>query len=378
MEQEAILIVDDVESNRLILHDLFEKKYHIMEAGNGREALEILEKSGRIISLLLLDVIMPVMDGVEVLKELDERQMLKDFPVILITGEDSKEIEKKAYDYGVVDIIRKPFDSYITIKRVDNNLDLFRHKKHLEKMVHKQTLKLEEQRALLEKQNALLVEQNQKVRDLNVAIIESMSNVVEFRNMESGQHIKRIKSFTECMARCVAVEYPQYGLTEDMIRVMSEASAMHDIGKIVIPDSILLKPGRLTKDEFEIIKTHTTRGCEVIDSIAGFQGKEYFEYSYEICRYHHERYDGRGYPEGLVGEDIPIAAQIVAVADVYDALTTERVYKRAYDTDEAYHMIQNGECGTFSPRMLGCLKLVKHEFEELAMAYRDVLPEAEG
>lgn len=371
MEKDIILIVDDVESNRLILRDFFEGEYKIAEAGDGRSALDILEKEGYNISLVLLDVVMPVMDGISVLQILDERKVLKDLPVVLITGEDSREIEKKGYEYGVMDYIRKPFDKYITIKRINNILELFRHKKYLEKMVKAQTIRLEEQQELLKKQNQLLIEQNKQVMDLNVAIIESMSNVVEFRNMESGQHIKRIKSFTECLARCIAKEYPEYGLTEERIKVMSEASAMHDIGKIVIPDNILLKPGRLTKEEFEIIKTHTTKGCDVINTIASIQGKEYFDYSYEICRYHHERYDGKGYPEGLVGEAIPISAQIVSVADVYDALTTERVYKSAYSAAEAYKMIQNGECGTFSPRMMKCLTLVKADFEGLAAAYRD-------
>lgn len=358
-KQNTILIVDDVEINRGILGEIFAGEYQILEAVNGADALEKLYKNIDRIAVILLDIIMPVMDGFEVLKVLNEKNILNRIPVILVTGDTSEKMEKKGYDIGVIDIIKKPFDPHIVMRRVKNAAELYLHKNKLESLVREQTGKLLEQ-------NEKLYQQARKLRSMNDAVIDAMSNIVEFRNLESGMHVKRIKKFTCCLATCIEKNYPEYGLNEDKISKITQVSAMHDIGKIAIPDQILLKPGRLTAEEFEIMKTHTVKGSELIQSIGMFQDEETYKYSYDICRHHHERFDGRGYPDGLSGEDIPIAAQIVSIADVYDALVTERVYKKPYDKETAYHMMMNGECGIFSPKLLKCLEKVRCEFEKLA------------
>lgn len=219
-------------------------------------------------------------------------------------------------------------------------------------------------------QTSVLQKQAQELRRMNERIIETMSNVVEFRNLESGDHVRRVKDFTRILAGYAAKLYPEYHLNEEDVDVITAAAAMHDVGKIAISDAILLKPGRFTEEEFEVMKTHTVKGCEIIEMLGDVQESEYVRISYQICRYHHERYDGRGYPEGLKGEEIPIAAQIVSVADVYDALVSERCYKQAYTPAEAYDMIMRGECGQFSPKLLVCLEKAREEFEERAAGNR--------
>ena len=350
MKKPTILIVDDVDINREILCEIFEG-YNTIQAENGKEAIDIIAADRDKISVVLLDVVMPVMDGVAVLEEMKKRKWIDSIPVLLITGEATTEIERKAYRLGVSDIIKKPFDAFIVKQRTMNVIELYYNKRHLEDMVELQT--------------KVLRKQAEELQSMNDRIIDVMSNVVEFRNLESGNHVKRVKTFTNILAKHVAREYPKYHLDDNAISMITSAAALHDVGKIVIPDAILLKPGRLTPEEFETMKTHTTRGCEVIDMLADIQQGEYGKVSYEICRHHHERYDGRGYPDGLKGEEIPISAQIVSVADVYDALVTERCYKKAFTKDEAFHMILNGECGTFSPKLMRCFELARREFEDI-------------
>ena len=212
----------------------------------------------------------------------------------------------------------------------------------------------------------MLKEQAKKLEESNEKIIDILGTVVESRNLESGEHIKRVKGLTGVLALQVMADYPEYGLDEQKVEAIVAASSLHDVGKISIPDHILLKPSRLTEKEFEYMKLHTTKGCEILDKIEGIWDEEYKEMSYEICRYHHERYDGKGYPDHLEGEQIPISAQIVSIADVYDALVCERVYKKAFPKDIAFHMIMNGECGVFSPKLLECFQKVKNEFERIA------------
>lgn len=351
MKKPTILIVDDVDINREILCEMF-RECNTLQAENGKEAIEIIASKQDEISVVLLDVVMPVMDGMAVLEEMKKRKWINSIPVLLITGEATTQIERKAYQMGVSDIIRKPFDAFIVKQRTKNVIELYYNKRHLEEMVELQT--------------KVLRKQAEELQNMNDRIIDTMSNVVEFRNLESGDHVKRVKTFTNIMAKHVAKAYPEYKLDDHAISVITSASALHDVGKIAISDAILLKPGRLTKDEFEIMKSHTTRGCEIIDMMADIQKGDYGKVSYDICRHHHERYDGRGYPDGLKGEDIPIAAQIVSVADVYDALVTERCYKDAYTTDEAYNMITRGECGVFSPKLMDCLAMARSEFEAVA------------
>lgn len=357
--QRKVLIVDDMEINREILTEILQDEYSIITAENGRQALDVLSEFREEIKIVLLDLVMPEMDGFAVLQTMQERAMLGLIPVLVITGEDSVETERRCFDYGVSDFIKKPFDFALVQRRVRNVVELFLHKNELEHLVDVQTDKLKAQ-------NKLLQEQKEKLEQNNEKIIEVLGTVVEYRNLESGMHIQRVKSFTKIMAEYIKREYPEYGLTNHQVDVIVSASALHDVGKICIPDSVLLKPGRLTAEEFECMKSHTTKGSEIIDDIDDAWDEEYMRASYEIVRHHHERYGGKGYPDGLAGEDIPISAQIVSIADVYDALVTERVYKKAFSKEETFRMIMAGECGEFSPKLLHCFEIARPEFEEMA------------
>ncbi|MBO5055876.1 MAG: response regulator [Lachnospiraceae bacterium] len=364
MEKDTILIIEDMEINRLLLAEIFKDEYKILEAANGKEGIKLFVENFSSIAVVLIDLVMPVMDGFQVLELLSKKDLLSKVPFVMITGEDSVEYEKRGYEYGVVDYIKKPYHPDVVKQMVKNVIELFKYKNQLETLVKSQTAKLEAQ-------NELLKKQAQKLRKMNEMLIDSMSNIVEFRNLESGQHVKRIREFTKCLGKAVMQLYPEYGITPEKLEIIGQASSMHDIGKIVIPDSILLKPGRLTPDEFEIIKSHTTKGAEMVEELLHLDDEEFYNYCYDIARHHHERYDGKGYPDGLKGEEIGIAAQIVSLADVYDALVSERVYKAAYSVDEAYRMILNGECGTFSPKLLKAFSAVKSEFEALAKKYSE-------
>lgn len=357
--RDKVLIVDDVEINREILKEILQDEYKIMQAVDGEDALEIIRQNQEDIAVVLLDLIMPKKDGFEVLEVLKKNRWMDNMAVLIISGESSVETEARCFDYGISDFIRKPFDNNLVRQRVRNIVELFLYKNHLED-------KIEEQTEVLRKQYKLLHKQAEELREHKFKIIDILGTVVEYRNMESGEHINRVKGFTKILAEEMMKEYPEYGLRMEDVERISSAAALHDIGKIVIPDNILLKPGKLTNDEFDVMKSHTTAGCELLNSIEGAWDEEYGRVSYEICRHHHERHDGRGYPDGLKGDEIPISAQLVSVADVYDALVTERVYKSAFSKDKAFQMIQNGECGTFSPKLMKCFENVRKDFEELA------------
>ncbi len=346
-EKKKLLVVDDIELNRLILSDLFSEQFDVIEAENGRIALDYIERYGSDLAIVLLDIVMPVMDGFEVLKAMNESGIIQAVPVILITGENDDEKSLIGYGLGIADLVNKPFNSEIVFRRVNNVVDLYASKKNLE-------MKLREQKEMLEKQE-------QKLRQTNQFVIDALSTTVEFRNFESGTHIKRIRVLTRILLENCTEYYP---LSSEEIAAISSASAMHDIGKIAIADSILLKPGPLTREEFEIMKTHTLRGCEILASLNYMQDEDYYTYCYEICRHHHERWDGKGYPDGLKGDEISIWAQATSLADVYDALTSKRVYKDAYAHDKAVEMIVSGECGTFNPKLLECFLKVKEELKE--------------
>ena len=350
IRKDTILIVDDQEINRVILRNVFEDKYNVLEAENGEQALLLVAQYHENIAALLLDFVMPIKDGYQVLKELDEKSMLGSFPVIVITAEDSAENEVKAFDLGASDIIMKPFEPYVVHRRVQNVIEL-----NLRKL----------------NQQEIIEAQAEKLRESNSIMVDALSSIIEYRSVETGQHIHRIRLFTEVLLTEVAGNYPEYGLNPHKISLIASASSMHDIGKIAIPDSILNKPGRLTNEEFDIMKAHTTKGCEMLARLDRMSDKEYLEYAYHICRYHHERFDGRGYPDGLKGEQIPICAQVVGIADCYDALTSDRVYKKAFSPEKAYNMILNGECGSFSLKLLECFKNVREDFDELTRKYSD-------
>ncbi len=347
MDRQQVLIVDDEEVNRVILKQIFEDEFDTLEAADGQNAIYQIENNKNI-ALILLDVIMPVMDGFKVLEYMKEHELIEKIPVILITGESVKDSEDKAYSFGVADVMHKPFYPHIVRRRSKNIIELYQNKHNME-------LRLKEQ------EEAIMAKEKE-IRQNNEFMIDALSSVVEFRSAETGEHVRRIKYFTRIMLKYLAKYFPKYGLTSNQIDEIARASALHDIGKIGIPDSILLKPGRLTPEEFEIMKTHTTIGCDILENFRENQSREFYRYCYDICRYHHERWDGNGYPDHLVGDEIPISAQIVAIADVYDALVSPRVYKSVYANNIAFDMIMNGECGQFSPDVLECFELAKADF----------------
>lgn len=346
--KKYILIVDDEEVNREILKEMFRgDKYELTEAVNGEEAVSRLKEKSDF-DLVLLDIVMPVMNGFGVLQFMHEQEMLDEVPVILITSEDALDSEDQAYSYGVADVIHKPFYPHIVKRRSKNIIELYQNKRDMEQR--------------LKEQEAELIAKDKKIRENNEFMIETLSSVVEARSAETGEHTRRIKYFTRIMLKYLMKYFPKYGITQDQIDEISRASALHDIGKIGIADAILLKPGRLTPEEFEIMKTHTTIGCDILEKSYKDKNSDFYNYAYNICRHHHERWDGKGYPDKLVGDEIPIYTQVVAIADVYDALVSPRVYKSAYANNIAYDMIMNGECGQFSPEVLECFGLAKEDF----------------
>lgn len=358
-EKKTILIADDAELNRELLKQIFDKQFDVLEAGDGEQTIKILDEKHDEISMLFLDLIMPKKTGLEVMEHMRDNGYMEDIPVIMITGEATADSDLRAYEYGASDIIYKPFESRVIKRRAKNIMDLYEYRRHIEKKLEKRTKELMASKEKLEKSNEFL--------------INALSSVVEFRSLESGEHIKRVKYFTRMFMNFLRKYYPEYGLTKEQIDLIVNASALHDIGKIAIPDNILLKPARLTPDEFEEMKKHTTYGCEILENFKQ-DDNDFYHYCYDICRYHHERYDGNGYPDGLSGEDIPIWAQVVSIVDVYDALVSKRVYKTPYATDVAIRMIFDGECGVFSPKILNCLEMAKEVLFESseAFSYADV------
>lgn len=329
-----IMIVDDAEMNREILMAILGDEYEYVQAENGRQAIHILQQDMNI-DLMLLDINMPEMNGFQVLDRMNTFHWINDIPVIMISSEEKKDVIERAYILGAEDYIRRPFDAFIVRRRVQNILNLYANQKRLMQLVADQIYEKEESNNLL---------------------IGILSHVVEFRNSESGEHILHIRTATELLLRRLVQKTDEYHLSESDIVMITTASALHDIGKISIPESILNKPGKLTREEFSIIKTHTTIGADIINQMTTKMEKPLLRIAGEICRWHHERWDGHGYPDGLIGEQIPIAAQVVALADVYDALTSKRCYKDAYDHETALDMILAGECGAFNPLLLKCLQ----------------------
>lgn len=335
-EKPKILIADDSEINRALLKEILGDGYDYLEAEDGAAAVELMRQRTDI-SLLLLDLMMPGMDGFDVLRVMKYHAWLDEIPVIVISAaEDTANIER-AYDLGVADYIRRPFERIMIIRRVKNILMLYAKQKRLTRLVTDQVYEKEHN---------------------SVLMISILSHVVEFRNSESGLHVMHIRTLTDLLLHRLAQKTDRYQLDESDIALISTASALHDIGKIVIPEEILNKPGRLTAEEFAIIKNHTVAGAQMLQDLgqAIARDEPLLQVAHAICRWHHERWDGNGYPDRLKGDEIPIAAQVVALADVYDALTSERCYKHAYDHDTALRMILNGECGAFNPLLLGCLQ----------------------
>lgn len=344
--RQQILIVDDSEMNRAILTEILQKEYRILNAEDGEQCIEILEQKGTAISLILLDLVMPKMDGFEVLAVMNKKQWIEDIPVIMISSEDSAQFIQKAYEFGVTDYIGRPFDAKVVYQRVFNTIKLYAKQRHLLSLITRQ---------IYEKEHS------------NRIMITILSQIVEFRNGESGPHVMHINILTELLLEQLMKRSNDYHMTWSEQQMIVTASSLHDIGKIGIAESILNKPGRLTDEEFEIMKTHTLIGASILEKMELYQDEPLVQIARDICRWHHERYDGRGYPDGLKGDQIPISVQVVALADVYDALVSERVYKKAYSHEQALRMILNGECGAFNPLLLQCLMDIKDKIKwELA------------
>lgn len=354
---DKILVVDDDLVNRKILEKLFSPYYKVLEAEDGQEGIErILQEENRLCAILL-DVLMPGMNGIEVVKKLKELELLEKIPVFLITSDSSADMMKEAYELGVMDVIIKPVVPYVVVRRVQSIVELFRARKHLSGVV--------------EEQNIVLLEQADKIIRLNQGMIEALATAIEFRNEESGGHVQRISKITRILLENTVFGR---GLTAAEIDNIALAAVMHDVGKITIPDAVLIKPGKLTAEEYKIMQSHTTKGVAILESIPQLRDSGIYEYACDIARHHHERWDGKGYPDGLKGDEISPWAQVVSLADVYDALNCRRVYKPPFPREKAVEMICTGQCGTFNPQLLDEFLTVEDKIYEL---YAE-LPEAQG
>ena len=342
-EKSKILLVDDSKMNRMMLTEILGDGYHILEVENGRECLETLQAEAGNIALVLLDINMPVMDGFEVLKAMNANHTIEDTPVIMISSEDSDAAIRRSYELGASDYVNRPFDARIVYRRVTNTIKLYAKQRRLVQMVSDQ------------------IRARENNTDMLVGVL---SHIVEFRNGESGLHVRHIRMITELLLHRLLEISSRYSITAEQQDMIPLASALHDIGKIGIDEKILNKPGKLTPEEFEVMKLHSMLGAKMLHDLDNFAEQPLLQTAYEIARWHHERWDGRGYPDGLKGDEIPISAQLVSLADVYDALTSERCYKKAFSHEKAMQMILNGECGAFNPLLLQCLTNIQSDLKE--------------
>lgn len=346
----TILVVDDMVSNRMFLRGILKDDYEVIEAANGDMALQQVRSHRHQLAAMLLDLVMPGKDGMETLQELRKMGCLDEFPVLVVTSDTNAENEACVLEMGATDMIHKPYDPMVIKRRIANFIELFTVRKKVENRAN---------------------DLARAVNTSSIGIISMLATVIEFKSLESGRHTLRLKSFTRILLGMVAKLCPEYGINQRDMELMSNAAILHDVGKVMVPDNILHKPGRLTPAEFEVMKFHTTAGCEILKKMRGMLEERFVRYACNICRYHHERWDGRGYPDGLKGDNIPLCAQVVSICDVYDALTTPRVYKEAFSHQKAVRMILNGECGAFNPRLLRCFQHVFEEFEACAQEYAD-------
>lgn len=355
--RKKILVADDVKANRQVLIDILQDTYDIEEASNGMEALKIVEAQMKEIAAIFLDINMPGMDGITFLRIMTEKKYLGSFPVLVVSSEQSVEQVAECFEYGAADYIRKPVNKDFVKQRLNKLLTLYEQKNDFKERLDKQTLTLRSQYRLLQQQ-AMQLKKNQE------NIINILGTVVEYRNLEGRLHTTRVKGFTKILGIYMMKFYPEYELTGEKINVIASASVLHDVGKVMLSDEVLLKPGKLTEEEFEYVKSHSVKGYDIIDSISDMLDEEYAKYSREIVRWHHEKYDGSGYPDGLKKDEIPISAQLVSIADCFEALISESVYKGAIPFEEAYNMILQGECGMFSYKLLECFRKAKGDMEK--------------
>ena len=360
---KKMLIADNSEMNKIILSEIFGSEYEFINTDSSEEFLRLLMHYKDDIDVILANENIAQKISLEKTELLEKLNVLKNTPIILILNHGHSNMKNKLF-LPFSDVVHSPVNPYTVKKRVQNLAELFHRKETLENQVQKQMKKIFEQ-------DEALKNKQKKINTINNDMLDILSMVIEYRDVESGKHIRRIQKFTEALLRVLAVKYPKYNLDEEKIALITSASSMHDIGKIAIPDSILLKPGRLTPEEFQIMKQHTVKGCEILEQIDSVEKNDYYKYCYDICRYHHEKWDGLGYPDGLAGDRIPIWAQVVAVADCYDALTSKRSYKDAFPHEKAVEMIRDGACGAFSDEILDCFGMVLPKFKDLAFKYAD-------
>ncbi len=348
---DSILIVDDIEINRKILMQILMDSYHVYEACDGQQALDFVRQHSCSLSLILLDIMMPKLDGYEVLRQLKQDMATKNIPVILISALDSECDESRGLKVGAIDYITKPFNMHIVKCRVDNHIRLKRYQNHL--------LELAEQRA-------------QKILNMRESIYDAVTSIIEYRSLESGRHVKRIRLFCEAQLNylCENGTYPAE-LDEHAAKLIARASSLHDIGKVSMPDCILTKPGPLTYEEMEIMKTHSEIGSRFIDSMADHDDELFVRYARQICRHHHEHWDGKGYPDGLKGDQIPLSARVVAVADVYDALVSPRVYKPAFSHEKATQILLEEKGKLFDPTLIDVFTQIEDSFIEISQKHGD-------
>lgn len=365
---DKILIVDGVQSERTALSQMLQETYGILEADNGESAVKLIEEHINELSVILLKLMIPKLNGIRVLEILNEKKWSGKVPVLVIDGAGASGMEDKCLDLGTMGFLGLPLEQKAVTRQVKNAIRVFQRHALLEQ-------KLEQQAKTMKRQYQLLQKQTEELNRSRTEIIDILGTVVEFSNVGNNDHIKRVKAFTEILAEEMKHMFPDCGLTDLKVQMIASASALHDIGKIAIPDEILQKPTKVSEQEYEYLKSHTTKGCEILESIRDTWDKDYADTCYDICRYHHERYDGQGYPDGLTGEDIPLSAQLVSLADVYDALVSERVYKKAYSKERAYQMIVSGECGVFAPRLMNCFRNVREKLEELVPDDLEVMEE---
>lgn len=331
--RDTILIVDGLDADRTTLVEILQKEAKIIEASDGEEALEVIGKNLDELKAVLLKLMIPKTDGIKVLEAMNEKGWIKTVPVLVIDRPGPLVIENKCFELGIADFIQKPFTDRSVVRRVQTAVRSFGSSEELKSS----------------KKN----------------IINVLGTIAEFRNMDNKNHVRNVEAITKILADEMMHSFPDCGLTEKQIKLITAASVLHDIGKITIPDSMLMKPGKMTEEEYEFMESHTTKGCEILEQMQGAWDKEYADMCYVICRSHHERYDGSGYPDRLSGDNIPLSAQLVSVADVYDALVNDRVYKKAYSKEQAYNMITSGECGMFNPKIMDCFLNTREKIEAL-------------
>lgn len=338
-----ILIIDDSDYNRELLSEILKDEYKIIQAKNGSEGLKILEKQKQEIACVLLDISMSEMNGFEVMEEMNKNKWLQFLPVIIISSENSNDFIRRGYSLGASDYIFRPYDEVVVRRRLANTVNIYSHQKKLIQIVINN------------------VKETERLSDMMVSIL---GHTVEFRNKESNAHIKNVSLLTKIFLEELNASTEKYNFSKDQISLISRAAAIHDIGKVSIPDEVINKPGKLTDKEFDLMKTHTTVGAKMLDSIKEYKNEPLVKISYKICRWHHERYDGNGYPDGLFADQIPIEAQVVSLADVYDALTSDRCYKKAFSHDKAIKMILHNECGVFNPDLMLVLIKIQDTLEK--------------